>query len=711
MQWPSDNSSPRILIVDDERAIRLSLQAILTDEGFNVITVEGGHEAQSVLGELVPDLVISDIRLADMDGTDLLAWIRVHRPELPVIMITGMPGEDNIARTVEREASGYLVKPIRRNALLEAIGRGLYHRFRSLNDEPEPLPSVVRPPLSKQNAHTLSARDMSQIVDSFIPLCVADADGRITFANRQFEQLTGQSAQELQGTNIKSLLLREQDIYELLNAQSHALTRRCEMSLAARIGAPLQVDAIIAPLGDPDERRQIFAARDVTEYNRRKQDLEFQAFHDLLTGTLNRSGFERAMEQELARGEQLQQGVAVVYLDLDGFRSVTNRYGHAVGDDLLRQVARRLENLAGERFKVGRLSGDIYMLLIRDVQGREQVSTLLAGIARSLAGISKTQYTETPLTACSGITLFPRDGTEVERLLGNADTARAKAKSLGRNKIVFYEPSFTEEASRFMALEDQLHRALRDEMLELHYQPIVDAKTGALTAAEALLRGRGRDGELIMPADIIWVAESSGLIVDIGRWVLEKACRETVAMQAETGVSYRISVNVSVVQIESGNFLETVRTVLKQTGIDPSLLELEITESVVLGHGGAGLTFMKELCDLGVSVALDDFGTGYSSLAYLRDYPANRLKLDRSFVREVPANEADACIARAVMQMAKGLGLATVAEGVERREQANFLKALGCDDLQGYLFSVPLERDAFQKYLSKENLSDTECAS
>ncbi len=707
MKGQGPEEGVRILVVDDEPPIRAALEITLRDEGFDVKTAGSGAEARSAIQERAPDLILSDIRLPDEDGTQLLSWIREQGMAVPVILITGNPGLDTVERAVEKEASGYLVKPVRRLELLEAIGRALYRRVR-LVDDPDLVSSLTRRHArcdgngaTSTLVGALGPEDLERVLDNLIPLCITDESGTVLAVNHPFESLTRHNSGSLLGMNVRQLLERDRDVYDLWTAQSRDTPRRTEMTLRRGGGGTVQVDVLMTPLCMAQRRRRfLFAARDVTEYNRQKEHLEFLAYHDALTGLLNRSGFEQSLERELQRAMEMQSGLAVMYLDIDGFREVTDRYGHGAGDTLLRQAARRMQSSGGDRLILGRLSGDLFMVIARDVPDRAEAEELARELLGVLGQLTKGDFLETRVTASVGITLFPHDGTDIERLLGNADSARARAKFRGKAQICFYESSFTEQVRRSLQMEDRLYRALRDGRFEVHYQPIVEATTGALTAVEALIRKRDPEGAIVSPASFIPVAERSGLIVPIGDWVLERAVADVAEIRARTGRRFRVALNISAVQLEQSGLVERIFQTLAKHNLKPADLEVEITESVMIDLAGRALGNLTALRTGGIAISLDDFGTGYSSLAYLRQYPVNRIKVDRTFVRNIATNAMDAAIARAVTDMARALGIPTVGEGVETEEQAQFLRKLGCDELQGFLYSVPLSRDGLTGYLS-----------
>ena len=438
------------------------------------------------------------------------------------------------------------------------------------------------------------------------------------------------------------------------------------------------------------------------------------AYYDGLTGLPNRQLFTDRLERALVHARRHDRLVAICFLDLDGFKRVNDTLGHSIGDRLLCQVAQRL--MSGVRLSdfvgrlhsdespvaVSRLGGDEFTFVLREISTSEDAGGVADRVLDALRKPFVVDGHEVTATGSIGIAVFPHNGYDAETLLRNADTAMYWAKDRGRNNRQFYAKSMNDAAKRKLDLEHRIRRALEREEFSLYYQPLRDAVSGALTGAEALLRWEDPELGPVSPTEFIPVAEEAGLIVPLGEWVLRTSCAQSKAWQAAGLRAIRLAVNLSGRQIRQPTFVETVVQVLQGSGLSPGHLELEITESTIMQDDEVTISAFRELDEMGVGLALDDFGTGYSSLSYLRRFPVSRVKIDRSFVNGIPTNQDDAALAAAIIAMAHSLRLSVVAEGVETREQAEFLRESGCDEIQGYLISPAVASEQFTRFLDRE---------
>ncbi|MDX5363154.1 MAG: EAL domain-containing protein [Pseudazoarcus pumilus] len=445
---------------------------------------------------------------------------------------------------------------------------------------------------------------------------------------------------------------------------------------------PLCIDGRVAGL--------VTTYTDITERKRIEAEIRHLAHHDVLTGLANRSLLDGRLQQAIADARRSGQHLAVLFIDLDRFKNINDSLGHHVGDALLVQVAARLRAEVRETDTVARLGGDEFVVALQGVGGASDAARITEAILASLSQPYPVAGTELHATPSIGISLFPDDAEDANALLRNADTAMYHAKAVGRANYQFFTDGLNHSTTVRLELENSLRRAINRKEFELWYQPLHDARGATLSGFEALVRWRREDDLLVMPDSFIPVAEDTGMIVELGEWVLREACRQARLWSVMGATRPRISVNLSARQLRDASFADMVADILAETGLEPSMLELEITESSVMDKPDEAVALLRRLKALGVGIAIDDFGTGYSSLSYLKMFPLDRLKIDGSFVCDIDRDPNDSAIVSAAVSLAHNLGLPVVAEGVETAAQAQHLVRLGCDELQGYHFSRPM---------------------
>ncbi len=442
--------------------------------------------------------------------------------------------------------------------------------------------------------------------------------------------------------------------------------------------------------------------RDITERKRFEERLSILAQYDVLTGLPNRSLFYDRLRQAIMRARREQAMVGLLYLDLDRFKQINDSFGHAAGDHVLKTIAERLKGFLREIDTIARLGGDEFTVIIEGVSDPAQVSSVAEKIRAALSDHILLDGHDVPVSASVGIALYPRDAEDIEHLVKSADIAMYHAKNHGgRQQIQFYDEAMAPFAADRLEMEAKLKRALENGEFMLQYQPTVDMKTEQIIGMEVLVRWKSPEG-LVPPGKFIPVAEESGLILDIGRWVLKAACAQLRTWQKEGLPQLRLAANLSPLQFKRGNLMEMVSEVLRETGLGADHLELEFTENVIMDRSGDTIATLLRLEELGVHLSVDDFGTGYSSLAYLKQFPLHQLKIDKSFIAGIIVSSDDAAIVSAMIAMAKNLGLRVIAEGVESKAQLEFLRAAGCDAYQGYYFSVPLPPNAFADLVRRQ---------
>lgn len=545
------------------------------------------------------------------------------------------------------------------------------------------------------------------------PVIMIDERGAITYWNSAAERVFGYPGDAVLGKNLYQTIFpgrcwKDGDggLRQFSHAENGAAAGTVvEISARRADGSEFPAELSTGTVSVRGETGAVVVVRDITERKSYQEQLEHRATHDPLTGLPNRVLLKDRIEQAIAHGRRHGSEVAVMLVDLDRFKNVNDSMGHQVGDVLLQEVAHRLEEcLRGTdtvaRFDggtVARLGGDEFALVLSEMADDERLSTVIQRVLAEISRPHEIQGREFVATCSIGISLYPGDGDDVDTLLRNADAALYQAKDGGRNSYQFYTAELNAKAFERLSVETDLRRAVSRREFSLHYQPQIDVNTGKLIGAEALLRWRHPKLGTVFPARFVSIAEDSGLIVPIGEWVIEEACRQNKAWQDAGHPPIPVAVNISAVQFRRENFVETVTRILAETGLSPQCLELEITESVVMHDAQRVVEQLVRLKEVGVQLAIDDFGTGYSSLSYLKRFPVDKLKIDMSFVREIPADSDAAAIAAVIIGIGRTLGLQVIAEGVETIEQLPALKAQGCNQAQGYYFSRPLPPEQFQE--------------
>jgi len=433
--------------------------------------------------------------------------------------------------------------------------------------------------------------------------------------------------------------------------------------------------------------------RDITERKIAQHELYKLAHHDILTGLPNRVLLEDRLQQAKAFSHRMNSLFAVLFLDLDRFKMINDTLGHSVGDELLRMVAARLKRTLRETDTVARIGGDEFIILLTSVNSHSDAELLADKVLKSLTLPFKLHDHELFISTSLGVCMYPDDGEDTEDMMKKADIAMYYAKSLGRNNVQFYNDDMDQNASRRFVISNSLRRGLEQNEFRVYYQPKVDVASGRIVAMEALVRWEHPELGLLSPVEFIQLAEENGLIMQLGEWVLRESCLQNVKWQSEGIMDLRVAVNLSGYQLQHTALLATIRKVLKETGMLPEQLELEITESVIMQNPDFAVSVLSVITDLGIHISIDDFGTGYSSLSHLKRFSVNTLKIDKSFVRDVELSSTDAAIATAIIAMGNSLKLNVIAEGVETQAQYEFLKLNNCDQVQGYLFSRPLPPD------------------
>jgi diguanylate cyclase (GGDEF)-like protein/PAS domain S-box-containing protein len=536
-----------------------------------------------------------------------------------------------------------------------------------------------------------------------------DISGNITYLNLVAEKMTGWSHEEAEGRPMA-------DVLEILDATSRKANSNPPESavdknrtvhspsnsiLIRQDGLEIPIEDSVAPIHDRAGKAtgSVIVFRDVSAARAMRLQLAHTAEHDVLTGLPNRALLNDRINQAIFLVSRHEKKVAVLFLDLDGFKHINDSLGHLAGDKLLQSVTKRLCDCVRASDTVSRQGGDEFVVLLSEMERSEDAAVTARRLLQVVADAHTINQQDLHVTTSIGISVYPEDGLDAETLVKNADTAMYQAKENGRQSYQFFKSSMNERAVERQSIEEGLRRALERNEFTLQYQPKVNLKTGEITGTEALLRWNRAGQGLVSPAKFIPVAEDCGLILPIGKWVLREACTQARAWLDAGLPPVTVAVNISAMEFRHEHFLEGVFEILKETGLDPKFLELELTESVLMKRVEATGSILKTLREKGVRVAVDDFGTGYSSLSYLRKFPIDALKIDQSFVRQITTSPAETSIVTAIISMGRSLGLRVIAEGVETQEELAFLQAQQCEEAQGYYFARPLPPERFVKLL------------
>jgi diguanylate cyclase (GGDEF)-like protein/PAS domain S-box-containing protein len=683
-----------LLVEDNPGDARLLHQMLEEPSSHNteLTIVESMGDAEKHLAMSSVDIILLDLGLPDAQG--LGAVRRAHKvaPRTPLVVLTGLDDESLASQALQEGAQDYLIKG--------QIGtRGLLRALRYAIERKSMEEALF---VEKERAQVT----LNSIGDAVV---CTDITGNITFLNIVAERMTGWSRQNAAGRPMA-------DVFRILDATSRESTpnpmeRAVDLDktvhlpanciLIRRDGLEVPIEDSVAPIHDRQGHATgaVIVFRDVSAARAMALQMTHSAQHDFLTGLPNRMLLSDRVSQAITMAPRHMKKVAVLFLDLDGFKHVNDSLGHPFGDKLLQSIAKRLVDCVRASDTVSRQGGDEFVVLLSEMEQSEDAAITARRMLQAVAEAHPIDQHDLHITTSIGVSVYPDDGTDAETLIKNADTAMYQAKENGRQSYQFFKPAMNVRAVERQSIEENLRRAVERQEFSLHYQPKISLRTGEITGAEALLRWTHPIRGPISPAQFIPVAEDSGLILPIGNWVLREACK-----QARTWIDAGLplttmAVNISAMEFRNEDFLEGIFTALKDTGLEPRSLELELTESVLMKRAESTESILKTLRASGIQLAVDDFGTGYSSLSYLRKFPIDALKIDQSFVRQITTTPGETSIVTAIISMGRSLKLRIVAEGVETPEELAFLQALHCDEAQGYLFSRPVASGQFAKLL------------
>lgn len=713
MLMPSSaRQRPIVLHVDDDVASLMMAEGALEDAGFDVVQAADGIEAIKNFKEHDPDLIIMDAVMPVMDGFEAISGIRqlANGAHVPILMITGLDDLDSITRAYDEGATDFLTKPI--NFFI------LPHRVQYM----------LRSKLTADELRSSQAKlDNAQRIARLGNWEWCLASNTLSWS-REFGRVLGLS-------DTQPLTVWTDFLDHIEDSERHNVRLLAEQAIEEK--TPFNIEFSARSLIDGALRRirleaephlnensecthMLGTIQDITERIDAQKQIHNLAYYDLVTGLPNRAQLNEQLRYTLKIATRNESKFALLFLDLDHFKQVNDTLGHDAGDDLLKQVSERLSRVvrnsdmisAGEiteddepdfQHTVARLGGDEFVVLLGQINRAEDAARVAERIAQSICVPYDIGANSISVTTTIGISVFPTDGTDSETLMKNADVAMYHAKDSGRNGYQFYSRSIHEQALARFSMEGALKSAIANEELTVVYQPKVDLDSDAVVGVEALVRWNHPEYGNVSPAEFIPLAEETGLILPLGRWVLLHACQQMQQWINRGMAPMIMSVNCSAVQFTRSDMIGDINEAIDYSGLDPSLLEIELTESLLLQDINAGIDILRKMKNLGVQVAIDDFGTGFSSLSYLKRLPVDKLKIDQAFVKDLATDAGDVAIVSAIITLSHNLNLTVVAEGVETQQQYDILKSFACNEVQGYLVGRPMQADDFIVWLAKWN--------
>jgi len=706
MQYKTSlREKPLALIVDDDPSLRISMCAALAKAGFEVIEAEDGSEALSSFQSYKPDLVLLDVVMPVMNGFETCIAIRKLSggKSTQILMVTGLDDIDSIEHAFEAGANDFVTKPINwvmlghRGKYMLRAGRA----FQELGRSEQRLAKTQELAklgnweidLTTQTFHCSPEACRLLGFDSETELSYDDFLSPVVI--RQRTKIKGKINNAIQ--NKKPFSINYQTI--LPDGTLRHILNRGEVFFS-----------------DGVAERMLGAIQDVTQLKIAEEEIRLLAFYDGLTGLANRTLFMDRLEHEISASIRNKRFFALLFLDLDQFKRINDTFGHHVGDLLLKNVSETLRKEirccdtatrpveTESDTMIARLGGDEFIILLSDIRIPENAAVVASRIINKIPASYSLQGHEISITTSIGISVFPNDGKEAETLLKHADTAMYHAKDSGRNNYQFFKESLNTAVTERFSIEKDLRKALENREFTLYYQPKIDLSNRKIIGAEALIRWFHPIKGMIPPDKFIPIAEDSGLIIEINKWVIQEACRQNKKWQQTNSESMKIAVNLSGYQLANQNIVQIIKDALQEAHLDAKNLEIEITENVLMQDTEDTIWILKQIKDLSLKIALDDFGTGYSSLSYLTSFPVDVLKIDRSFVMGCASSPKNLVIVKAIIAMGHSLGMKIVAEGIETKNELDLMTKYGADEGQGFYFSPPVPPDKFCQLLKKGTL-------
>ncbi|MCB1860698.1 MAG: EAL domain-containing protein [Gammaproteobacteria bacterium] len=707
----SDNAGSKVLVVDDEVRMRSSVGDLLQAYGHQCELAAGGEEALGLLSTGSIDLMLLDLNMPGIDGYQVMREVKENYPDTDVIVVSGETTFESATEALRCGAQDFLRKPYAPEELIRIVGNTL--RKRSLERNIRDMNRCLE---ASEHRYRFIVNNSPDII------YMLDNRGHFVFLNDRIKTILGYETDELLGKHYSDFVHKD-DLDKAMYVfderrtgarASHNIEFRllCKgSSLPFRYFESRSITIELSAMGvyaeqEADQKEAFVGTygvvRDISERKRAEEVINFQLYHDLLTKLPNRALFRDRLNLAISQAKRSKSKLAVMFLDMDRFKVINDSLGHLAGDQLLQTIALRLSSCLRDGDTLARVGGDEFNLLVPGINGRDDAAMVARKIMERLKEPVVLDGYEVFVSFSIGIAIFPEDGQTIDVLVKNSDMAMYHTKTHGKNGYEFFADNMKAAFHRQLSMENGIRKALEKKEFELFYQPQVDVMEGRVCGMEALIRWNHPERGVLLPDQFIPLSEETGLIVEIGNWVLDSACRELKAWRLQ-GVSddVQMAVNISAAQLMQPEFERTVLDIMAKHGVSGRQLELEITENILMQDMDQAVSKFQQLAANGVRVAVDDFGIGYSSLSYLHSLPLNTLKIDRSFISGVQAAKDRSSIVTAVLAMARELNLEVVVEGVERKAQVDYLRRLECSKAQGFFLGRPGPSEEIRELLRK----------
>lgn len=700
-----------ILLVDDELNHLNSLKELIKEENYDVNTANSAAEAISIIDKNDIDVLLLDMNMPGLGGVEVMRHISSNDINTTIIVVSGESTFEAAENALKYGAYDYVRKPYSIDSLLNSLKNAL--KKRQLEHENYAMNQRL---LKSENLHRYIVNKSPDIV------YMLNSAGYFTFVNERMEKMLGYSKKDILGKHYSSIVHDDDLVMAEYTFNERRTGKRASVNVELRLKCkdknanPKFFDNRLLSItinsfgvyksteGDGKFVGTYGIARDISEKKESEKIIHFQAYHDTLTRLPNRTLLNDRLVQAISHAKRNNEKLSVMFLDLDRFKNINDTLGHMMGDKLLQVVADRLKKCLRECDTLARIGGDEFTVLLPEIHSKKDSEIIANKMIETLKQSFKLDSQEVFISTSIGIAHYPDDGETKESLLKHADIAMYAVKNKGKDGFQFYTDDMQKELSATLSLENDLRHALDKKQFRLHYQPQVDAISHDIVAVEALLRWDHPERGTILPTDFISFCEEIGLIQPIGDWILDSVCLDLKTWMAMDLQLPRVAVNLSAKQLEHPDIVQKIKTTLNKHSISGEMLEFEITENVLMEDIEHVISVLNELSAMGAKIAIDDFGTGYSSLNYLQKLPIDTLKIDRSFIKAMEYDQGAMSIIKAVIAMAKGLKLHIISEGVEELTQMEQLKALGCYNMQGFLFSPPVCKESVTELLLNNDM-------